>query len=339
MPFGLKNTEASYQRLVDKAFQKQIGRNLEDPKSNKHEAKSQEMHLWGGGSHVLGIKGKYQRDKDLPTLTAPMEKEEHIVYLAVAREAESAVLMTERETKQMPVYFVSRALQVTTTKVEDDLPDPWTLLTDGSSCIDGFGAGLILTNPKGTKFSYALRFRFDATNNEAEYEALIAGLRITEQIGVRNIQTHVDSRLMANQINGSYIAKEPVEELNEKSINEAEVLAFVEEEGDIWMTPIYEYLMEETLLAEKEKARVIRRKSRRYAVINRVLYKKSYLGLWLRYVRPLQENYVFREIHEGSCSMHAGTRSMVAKAIWTGYYWPTMHANARKMIRECQDCQ
>ncbi|GKB82835.1 reverse transcriptase domain-containing protein [Tanacetum coccineum] len=39
------------------------------------------------------------------------------------------------------------------------------------------------------------------------------------------------------------------------------------------------------------------------------------------------------------CSMYAGTRSVVAKAILTGYYWPTMHADARKMIRECQDCQ
>ncbi|GJV55506.1 reverse transcriptase domain-containing protein [Tanacetum coccineum] len=37
--------------------------------------------------------------------------------------------------------------------------------------------------------------------------------------------------------------------------------------------------------------------------------------------------------------MHAGTRSVVAKAIHTGYYWPTMHADARNMIQECQDCQ
>ncbi|GJZ57810.1 reverse transcriptase domain-containing protein [Tanacetum coccineum] len=118
----------------------------------------------------------------------------------------------------------------------------------------------------------------------------------------------------------------------------AEVLAVVEEEGDTWMTPIYEYLTEETLPAEKEKARAVRRKLRRYAVINRILYMKSYLGPWLRCVGPLQVNYVLREIHEGSCSMHAGTRSMVAKSIRTGYYWPTMHADARKMIRECQDC-
>ncbi|GJZ04189.1 reverse transcriptase domain-containing protein [Tanacetum coccineum] len=92
---------------------------------------------------------------------------------------------------------------------EEELPDPWVLFTDESSCIDGSGAGLILTNPKGMEFTYALRFRFDATNNEAEYEALIVSLRIAEQMGVKNLQANVDSRLVANQVNGTYIAKEP----------------------------------------------------------------------------------------------------------------------------------
>ncbi|GKE92237.1 reverse transcriptase domain-containing protein [Tanacetum coccineum] len=96
----------------------------------------------------------------------------------------------------------------TTMKVKEELPDPWTLFSDGSSCIDGSEAGLILTNPEGIEFPYALRFRFDPTNNEAEYESLIAGLRIAKQIGIKNLQENVDSRLVANQVNGSYIAKE-----------------------------------------------------------------------------------------------------------------------------------
>ncbi|GJR93347.1 reverse transcriptase domain-containing protein [Tanacetum coccineum] len=237
---------------------------------------------------------------ELPMLTAPKEKEELIIYLAAAKEAISAVLMTERDGKQMPIYFVSLALQgpeinytpmeklilalvsaskrlkryfqahtiiVITdqpikqilsnpevtgrllkwsfeleeydihyrprtsvkgqiladfiverpkddpphTPMEDkeELPDPWILFTDGSSCIDGSGAGLIITNPKGIEFTYALRFRFDANNNEAEYEALIADLQITEQIGVKKLQANVYSRLVANQVNGTYIAKEP----------------------------------------------------------------------------------------------------------------------------------
>ncbi|GJX78575.1 reverse transcriptase domain-containing protein [Tanacetum coccineum] len=263
-------------------------------------------------------------------------------------------------------------------------------LFDSSKRDNGSGVGLILTNPEGMEFTYALRFRFGATNNEAEYEALIAGLRIAEQMGVKNLHENVDSQLVANQVNETYVAKEAdmirylekvrtltssfkafsirqvprsenkkadalskiastsfahlskqvlVEELKEKSISEVEILAVVEEEGDTWMTPIFEYLTEETLPADVKEARAVRRKSRRFAVINGTLYKKSFLGPWLRCVGPLQANYVLREIHEGSCSMHADTRSVVAKSLRIGYYWPTMHKDARTLIRACQDCQ
>ena len=89
-----------------------------------------------------------------------------------------------------------------------ELQEPWVLFTDGSSCVDGSGAGLILTNPEGMEFTYALRFEFTATNNEAEYEALIAGLRIAARMGVRNLEANVDSHLVANQVSGEYEAKE-----------------------------------------------------------------------------------------------------------------------------------
>nr|GEU29701.1 hypothetical protein [Tanacetum cinerariifolium] len=190
------------------------------------------------------------------------------------------------------------------------------------------------------EFTYALRFRFEATNNKAKYKALVAGLRIAEQMGIKNLQVHVDPRLVANQVKGSYMAKKPsmikhlekvrnlagtfkefsikqvlVEELKEKSIDEIKVLAVVEEEGHTWTTPIHEYLVKEILPEEKKKARAVRRKVRRYAVTNGVLYKNSFLGPGLRCVRPLQANYVLREIHEGSCNMHASPRSVVAKAV------------------------
>ncbi|GJS98237.1 hypothetical protein Tco_0819407, partial [Tanacetum coccineum] len=73
-----------------------------------------------------------------------------------------------------------------------------------------------------------------------------------------------------------------VEELKEKSTSEVEVLSVVEEEGDTWMTHIFKYLTEETLPTDMKKARAIRRKSWRFAVINGILYKKSFLSPWLR---------------------------------------------------------
>ncbi|GJV03547.1 reverse transcriptase domain-containing protein [Tanacetum coccineum] len=55
---------------------------------------------------------------------------------------------------------------------------------------------------------YVLRFKVYVSNNEAEYEALIAGLRIAAQMGVRNVRVSVDSKLVANQVLGAYVAKE-----------------------------------------------------------------------------------------------------------------------------------
>ncbi|GJY68793.1 reverse transcriptase domain-containing protein [Tanacetum coccineum] len=163
----------------------------------------------------------------LPMLIAPEEKEELIIYLAASKEVVSVVLLAEREAKQMSIYFVSRALRGpevnytsmekledlrrntdASAKEEEPLPAQWTLFTDGSSCVDGCGAGVIHTNPEGIEFTYALRFQFKATNNEAEYEALIVGLRIAEKMGAQNLQVNVDSKLVANQVNGTYIAKE-----------------------------------------------------------------------------------------------------------------------------------
>nr|GEX55695.1 reverse transcriptase domain-containing protein [Tanacetum cinerariifolium] len=66
-------------------------------------------------------------------------------------------------------------------EAEEALLKPWILFMDGSSCTDGSKVGMILTNPEGMEFTYDLRFRFDATNNEAKYKALIPGLRIAKQ--------------------------------------------------------------------------------------------------------------------------------------------------------------
>nr|GFC48224.1 reverse transcriptase domain-containing protein [Tanacetum cinerariifolium] len=132
---------------------------------------------------------------ELPMLTAPRPKEELIIYFCIAREAVSVVLLTERESQQMPVYFISRALQTLDVNYNSikNLVLALTLFIDGSSCLEGSGAGLILTNPEGIEFIYALRFEFVASNNEAEYEALIAGLHIAEQMGVQKLEAKIDS--------------------------------------------------------------------------------------------------------------------------------------------------
>lgn len=60
---------------------------------------------------------------------------------------------------------------------------------------------MILESPKGEEISYALRFEFKATNNQAEYEAFIVGLKLALAIQQNRVRIQTDSQLMANHLN------------------------------------------------------------------------------------------------------------------------------------------
>ncbi|GJV41883.1 reverse transcriptase domain-containing protein [Tanacetum coccineum] len=82
----------------------------------------------------------------------------------------------------------------------------WTLYTNGASSLKGVGAGLILIDPTGIEYTYAIRLNFPSTNNEAEYEALLSGLRMAEKIKVQVLKVKVDSNLVACQLNREFVA-------------------------------------------------------------------------------------------------------------------------------------
>ncbi|XP_077215636.1 uncharacterized protein LOC143850257 [Tasmannia lanceolata] len=77
---------------------------------------------------------------------------------------------------------------------------------DGSSNYQGCGAGLILTGLENFVMDYAVRFGFQASNNEAEYEALIAGMKLAIQTRAQRLKVYSDSQLVVNQVHGTYEA-------------------------------------------------------------------------------------------------------------------------------------
>ncbi|GJR60517.1 reverse transcriptase domain-containing protein [Tanacetum coccineum] len=223
------------------------------------------------------------------------------------------------------------------------LPEPWTLFTDGSSCVDGSGAGLILTNPEGAEFTYAMRFRFDATNNEAEYEALIAGLRIAGKMGIKNLQAKVDSKLVANQVNGLYIAKESgmVQYLNKvktlaKSFKEFSIKQIPRSENkkadalSKIASTSFAHLNKQVLVEE------LKEKSINEKEILDVVEEEG--NTWMTPIcEYLAKEILLEDKKKARAVCQKAARSVVAKAIRTGYYWPTMHMDARNLIRECSD--
>ncbi|GAU40178.1 hypothetical protein TSUD_292830 [Trifolium subterraneum] len=148
-----------------------------------------------------------------PVLTRPVEDEKLYLYLAVASEAISVVLIRETEQGQKLVYFALKAqvladfvAEMTTSTTSEK--NKWTIFVDGSSNSQGSGAGIILENGDGVLIEVSLGLSFPTTNNQAKYEAFLAGLRLAEDMGAEEIKIFTDSQLVASQVSGEYQTKE-----------------------------------------------------------------------------------------------------------------------------------
>ncbi|XP_073139067.1 uncharacterized protein [Henckelia pumila] len=83
----------------------------------------------------------------------------------------------------------------------------WKVYVDGSSNSDGCGVGVLLISPHGDEIRLVVRLDFLASNNEAEYEAVLIGLRAAKQVGEARVHLYSDSQLVAQQVNGTYEVK------------------------------------------------------------------------------------------------------------------------------------
>ena len=80
---------------------------------------------------------------------------------------------------------------------------------DGSKMLAGLGAGIVLTSPTGYTVQYVLQILYTDSNNAAEYEALLHGLRMAVSMGIQRLEVRGDSNLAISQINGDFDAKDP----------------------------------------------------------------------------------------------------------------------------------
>ena len=82
----------------------------------------------------------------------------------------------------------------------------WKVYTDGASNRKGARVGIVLITPKKLIMEKSLRSGFLATNNEAEYEALLAGVAMVRLLGGEMVELYSDSRLIVGQVNGDFEA-------------------------------------------------------------------------------------------------------------------------------------
>ena len=106
-----------------------------------------------------------------------------------------------------------------------------------------------------------------------------------------------------------------------------------------WTTIIASYLKDGILPNEKDAARKVKVRAARFVLIKDVLYKRGFSRPYPRCLGNEEADYVMREVHEGICGNHSGSRSLVHKLVRVGYYWPTMQADAEAYVRACDKCQ
>ncbi|KAI3770601.1 hypothetical protein L6452_01741 [Arctium lappa] len=144
-----------------------------------------------------------------PFLSKPEKGKVLQLYLAVSVNSVSAVLTRETDGRQLPIYYVSKTLldAETSPELEEAMMSnelivatlhdtTWTLDVDGSSNIRGTSLGVILQSPQGGKIVYSIRCDFKETNNEAEYEALIARIKIAHDLGETHLHVRSESSLV-----------------------------------------------------------------------------------------------------------------------------------------------
>nr|XP_023877005.1 uncharacterized protein LOC111989456 [Quercus suber] len=179
---------------------------------------------------------------------------------------------------------------------------PWKVFMDGASNSMGAGAGVVVITPEGIRLEHSFRLCFKASNNEAEYEAFLAGLRTLSSLGARDVKVYSDSHLVVNQVQGSFEACDPRMKAYLEQVKQA-IASF----STVKMDPIIDFLAEDWPPDdEKEGCKV---------------------------------GELLADLHDGVCGSHVGGRSLAHRAMTQGFWWPQMQKDSAEYVLKCKQCQ
>ncbi|RVW14953.1 hypothetical protein CK203_109381 [Vitis vinifera] len=190
----------------------------------------------------------------------------------------------------------------------------WTLRVDGASRSSGSRVGLLLQSPAGEHLEQAIRLGFPASNNEAEYEAILSGLDLALALSVSKLRVYSDSQLVKP------LLATPLRQAKQTAKNGT--------------NSITEYLRTDTFPEDPKQAHKVRVQAARFTIIGGYLYKRSFTGPYLQCLSHSEAQYVLAELHEGICGNHSEGRSLAHKAHSQGYYWPTMKKDAAAYVKK-----
>ncbi|XP_057758224.1 uncharacterized protein LOC130978235 [Arachis stenosperma] len=209
----------------------------------------------------------------------------------------------------------------------------WSLYVDGSSNPHGCGAGIILDDGHGNVIEHSLNFSFKASNNQSEYEALIAGLRLAADLNITELKhipresngrADILSKLACTQPNRSSLYQSTL--LN-PSIELTHVLSITQEAD--WRSPYIQYLQTGVLPGDVENTHHFRRQASFFTIYNNFLYRRGFSRPLLKCLCRIEAELALTEAHEGICDDAKGLwAKLIPEIIWG--YNTTIHSTTKE---------
>nr|KAJ0200220.1 hypothetical protein LSAT_V11C600300410 [Lactuca sativa] len=269
---------------------------------------------WQTGSHPLCYKGSTRPGGQLVGLgkTSPRP--------AICRQVEIPDTF-----KGVPMMISIDPLEAKASK------ELWKLYTDGASSKEGSGAGLILKILKGEEITYALRFDFQVSKNEAKYEALLPDLP-----GGGDAREDALNKLASTSYD-HLMKKLLVEVLPEQSIDNQKVntMSLPPE----WTMLFVHCLHQVVLQDDPEEAKKVKIRASHFSIGDNQLYRRGYLSPWLKCIYKVEGQTFLEESHFGDVTAHEGARTLMGKILHLGVYWPDVYTDAATLTKKCKECQ
>uniref|UniRef100_A0A2N9F652 Uncharacterized protein n=1 Tax=Fagus sylvatica TaxID=28930 RepID=A0A2N9F652_FAGSY len=221
----------------------------------------------------------------------------------------------------------------------------WKVYVDGASNSKGSGTGVVIITPDETVIEQSIRLNFKTSNNEAEYEAVLAGLKSAKTLGARRLIVYCDSLLVASQINGEYMARDErmsayllkvqtamtdfetvrIEQIGRNLNNHADALATL---ASVLSADFKRFIPIETLTTPSTDQPA--------NYINAITVGPCWMDPYVTY---LKEGVLPEQKKEAEIIRRKTARSLAHRALTQGYWWPYMQKDAVDYVRKCDKCQ
>nr|XP_017225332.1 PREDICTED: uncharacterized protein LOC108201552 [Daucus carota subsp. sativus] len=236
----------------------------------------------------------------------------------------------------------------------------------GDKCLPFFKA---LKKVKDFEWTEESQLDFPTTNNEAEYEALVAGLGLARTLRVKNLKVCGDSKLVVFQVNGEFEACEEamtkylrivktqmaqfeecqVEYVPREENTKADALSqFASSDDEVCSGSVYYQVLRTPSIEAKLVAPIdtgatwmdeIKLYLEKGHLPPNVDEARKLQVRALKCLRPDEAREALREVHEGVCGQHLGGRALAHKVTRLGFYWPDMLKHAQDYVKRCDRCQ